>query len=185
MFAGYCVLRPWVVQGKSVATIDREVHPDWEKPRFEYAGGVCNSTSFSLTVPQLADETNWNVCGFAIDGDAIDQVVQFLDPITREGPHYPYAYCRHFERPYDNLELLGYEVTDGIFCCTLSLMYGMDFSRDELEALGGCKLNEYGLFADVVHAATFVRKIQANDPDEPHFELPVVLQVWGKTKPFA
>src|SRR5207245_1428319 len=113
LFVGYLVQEPYLVDprfpGMRLATIDRKIHPELDRVRYEDIGGVPNLTRFLTYLPDMA-----RYPGYVLNGYAIDLARVVPEPGLNGSRTYPskYEYAKHWVRPQDGLRLLGYDLVD-------------------------------------------------------------------------
>src|SRR5260221_5234152 len=61
VFVGYLVQERyvrnwWKREGKRLASLENTVHPSFEKPQWQYVGGVLNHTEFLVAPPDMRSE---------------------------------------------------------------------------------------------------------------------------------
>ncbi len=184
-FAGYLLQEPCPTdipdrEMFQLATLDlslRFIHDGMKTPKFEEAQGFVNATEFVFTPPPPIE--SFELCGYAIDRTVIDSIKSYS--IKRDGTREQFTdfeYARYLSRSQDGLEVLGYEVIDGIIH-HLSILHNCGLGLEEIEDVSQSRLNTHGLFDNVEAAEKLISGIQASDPMEPHFELPVIWQVLG------
>ncbi len=186
VFVGYLVQERyvrnwWKREGKRLASLENTVHPSFEKPQWQYVGGVLNHTEFLVAPPDMSKFPGWLLYGYSVEKAAIPRLrVEMLDPQKGRisGP-LRYEYALHLVRADDGLKRLGYEVTDAKIE-RLSILNNCGYSIEEIEANVG-RLNQFSLFEGVEDARKFRRYIKTGTADhhvdDAHSD-GVIFEVW-------
>jgi hypothetical protein len=161
VFVGYLVQEPYLHnwprrEGLTVATIERDVHPE-SKREWEEIDGVLNSTEFHTKLP-LEPEAGWVLNGYAIERSAIEEVV--WSKTKREGMFeavQTFKYALHGKRADDSLAVLGYELVD-CHIERLSVLNNCGYTMEQIRKVAG-DLNEFSLFSDPGQAQAFQKYV--------------------------
>lgn len=192
VFVGYLIQERyvkgwWKREGKLLASLENAVHPSLEKPQWQTVGGILNPTEFLLAPPDMSKFPGWILCGYSIERVAIPRLRdEILDPVKGRIPGpLRYEYALHLTRSSDELERLGYEVTDATIH-RLSILNNCGYTVEEVEEHSG-PLNKFSLFDAVHDARKFQRyiKTETNDHhvDDAHAD-GVIFEVWGNPNYF-
>ena len=198
IFVGYLIQEPywqsWPKRaGYRVASIEREFHPEFNKPQWKTVQGIENPTEFLTEFPHLdALSLELHRCqsglhkqspGWVVSGYALPQRVVKRRTITstdHTSSLLEFAYAMKMQRDNDHLKLLGYEVVDedDLF---LSILNNCGFTVEQVCSMAG-PLNENSLFSSPKDAQRFKAEIKT-DPRHPGI-IPdhnrgVIVQVWG------
>ena len=200
IFIGYLIQEPyWKTwpkrEGFRVASMEREFHPQFNKPEWKEVQGVESPTPFLMQFPHLEQlslephqcqsvlhkqSPGWVVCGYAVPREVAEH------PRTtaikgREVTVYDFRYALRMQRNGDDLKLLGYEVVDedDLF---LSILNNCGYTVEQVREMAG-PLNDYSLLSSVEDAERFKEAIKT-DPKNPKI-IPdhnrgVIVQVWGR-----
>jgi hypothetical protein len=130
IFVGYLIQEPfwqsWPGRaGYRIASIEREFHPEFNKPQWTKVQGIENPTVFLTQFPHLEDlslEPHWcqsllhkQSPGWVVSGYALPQSVVKRRTITstdHTSSLLEFAYAMKMQCDNDHLTLLGYEVVD-------------------------------------------------------------------------
>jgi hypothetical protein len=183
LFAGYLVQEPYLTnwprrEGMKVATIEREVHPRFQR-RWEQVRGVANTTEFHTALPQ-EPEPGWVINAYSVERDAVETVRWSKVDDGGQSPR-TFAYALYAIRADDGLKFLGYEVVDAEIE-RLSILNNCGYTVEQVSEMAG-PLNEYSLFSSVAHAERF-KEVIKTDPKNPGI-IPdhnrgVIVEVWGR-----
>lgn len=199
VFVGYLIQEPywrnWPRRdGFRVASIEREIHPAYDKPQWQSVDGFENPTKFLSQFPRLKDlslephacksvlhksSPGWIVCGYAYPR----KIVEEKTLTSTDGAHtlQVFAYASRVRRGDDGLVLLGYEVEDAEIPF-LSILNNCGYTVDDIRKMAGT-LNEHSLLSSLDEAYRFIEAIKT-DPDHPNI-VPahgrgIPVQVWGQ-----
>jgi hypothetical protein len=183
-FVGYLVqgpfLRNWPKRkGYKVATIERHIHPSYDKFQWNVVEGMANPTKFLSAVPHEPIETGWVLSGYALPREIVEGRVMTSNDgqVTLQ----EFGYALKLQRKDDNLKLLGYEVVDEKILF-LSILNNCGYTVEEVRQMAG-PLNEYSLFSSLADAGRFKEAIKI-DPRNPKI-IPdhsrgIIVEVWGQ-----
>ncbi len=188
VFCGYLMQDPFLKDFKGreqflLATIDTSLRctcEDFRSPTFDEFQGHTNATLFRTIAPDPVEHSGYVLSGYAIDRAWLTAVAH--RPAYCEEARTPwclYRYAAYARRTRDGLQRLGYDVADGCFE-HLSILHNCNVSLEKILSLGGT-LNRFGLFDDCGSARRFAEAIHRSDIDEPHYQMPVVWEVFGSS----
>ncbi len=183
IFVGYLVQEPFLKhwpkrEGYKVATIERDIHPSYDKFQWNLVSGVENPTKFLTALPQDPVETGWVLSGYALPGQVVEQRV--LTSTDGKTTLQEFGYALKVQREGDSLELLGYEVVDEEMLF-LSILNNCGYTVEEVQRMAG-PLNGYSLFSSVVDAERFKEAIKTDPRDPkiiPDHSRGIIVEVWG------
>lgn len=182
-FIGYLVQEPFLKnwpkrEGYKVATIERDIHPSYDKFHWNVVDGVENPTKFLTALPHEQVEAGWVLSGYAVPREIVEhRAMTSTDGKTtlRE-----FGYALKLQRKGDNLKLLGYEVVDEDMFF-LSILNNCGYTVEQVRQMAG-PLNEYSLLSSIADAERFKEAIKT-DPRNPKI-IPdhsrgIIVEVWG------
>lgn len=185
--AGYLVQEPYETgiphrQGFALATMDtgfREVPAALEKPALHKVGERTNPTILLLDPPDMTAYPGYVLNAYALESVWIDRLtMDFGVRQAHEKAPTRFAYARGLTRCEDDLQLLGYEIMDGMFEF-LSILNNCGYSVEQVRLAAG-PLNHYGMFDELETAQKFVDFARKDPQLDPHNEAPIIWQVWGQ-----
>jgi hypothetical protein len=199
VFVGYLIQEPywrnWPRRdGFRVASIEREIHPAYDKPQWDSVTDFQNITRFLPEYPHLEklslephacksvlhrQSPGWVVCAYAYPRDLVEKKTL----ISTDGAHTlnVFAYASQIRRSEDGLVFLGYEIEDAEILF-LSILHNCGYTVDQVRQMAG-NLNEYGLLSSPEDAYRFIEAIKI-DPDHlnivPSHGKGIPVQIWGQ-----
>lgn len=198
VFVGYLIQEPyWKTwpkrEGYRVASIERELHPVFNKQQWDEVQGVKNPTRFLTRLPHLEklalephqcgsvlhkQSPGWVVSGYALPQEVVEQ--RMITSTDKKHSLVEFGYATKMQRNDDDLKLLGYEVVDedDLF---LSILNNCGYTVEQVREMAG-PLNEYGLLSSVADAERFREAIKINHTNPkviPDHNRGVIVEVWG------
>jgi hypothetical protein len=199
-FVGYLIQEPysrgWPLRdGFRVASIEREIHPAYDKHQWNTVEGVQNPTKFLTEFPNLEKlslephhcqsvlhrkSPGWVISGYSFPYEVAGQMTMTSTDGTETLRVFEYAF--HMHRNADGLKLLGYEVVDAeIGFPFLSILNNCGYKAEQVHEMSGA-LNEYSLLSSPEEADRFIEAIRV-DPKKPKIvpdhNKGIAVQVWG------
>lgn len=184
VFIGYLVQEPYLRnwprrKGMQVATIERDIHPEYDKFQWNKVQGVENPTKFLTSIPHEPIESGWMLSGYALPREVVER--RTMTSTDGKVTLHEFGYALKLQRNGDDLKMLGYEVVDEeIFF--LSILNNCGYTVDEVRKMAG-PLNEYSLLSSVEDAERFKDAIKTSPKNPgiiPDHNRGLILEVWGQ-----
>ena len=165
-FVGYLIQTPYYEDTRwpdcTVASISRELKPDFDIVRYETISGHTNCTKFLPSITEdlerkYTGDQSYTINAYSIEDSSI-RTEKSLDgtPISSK-----YEFARHNTiKPSSRLKPLGYDIVDEP-CHPLSMIHDAANREKLVDDFGG--LNEFGLFESHEQARSFADKMITDD----------------------
>lgn len=175
-FVGYLVQEPYLEnwpqrESMKVATIERDVHPDFKR-EWEEVDGLLNTTEFHIALPR-EQESGWVINGYYIERNGIDSVRWSKAPDGGESTR-SFEYALHINRENDGLVVLGYELVD----CNierLSVLNNCGYTLEQIRKVAG-ELNNFALFSEPQQAQAFQAFVSKRGGSHSQT---AIFEIWG------